>query len=137
MDEGEILINENQARIIAHALHEIRPSWSIDGTMKVLDRNKDHSAAFGELMSAAVTAALDPDTQTPGRIFQVSIHWPEKSKSRLPKPPDCPDHVGESGPTCRCCWADVKSGQRPQTHIGIHFDAVPTGAASDVSGDKS
>ena len=118
--------------MVAHVLHEIRPAWSIDGTMKVLDRNKDHPAAFGELMSAAITAALDPDTQTPGRIYQVPIHWPAKAKAILPKPPPCPDHVGESAPTCRCCIADVKAGIRPQTHIGKHHEAVSEEAASVI-----
>lgn len=124
MDEGEILINEKQARIIAAAIHEIRPSWSIDGTMKVLDRNREHPAAFGEVLSAAVTAALDPETQTPGRIYQVAIHWPTTAKARLPKPPECPDHTGESAPTCRCCIADTKAGLRPLTHIGKHWTPI-------------
>lgn len=115
------MITEKQARIIAAALHEIRPAWSIDGTMKVLDRNHEHPAPFGDIISAAVTAALDPDTQTPGRIFQIPTHWPVKARRTLPKPPPCPDHVGEAAPTCRCCQADVKAGLRPQTHIGQHW----------------
>ena len=122
MDEGENLITEKQARIIAAAVHEIRPSWSIDGTMKVLDRNHDHPAAFGDLISAAITAALDPDTQTPGRIFQVPIHWPAKAKSKLPKPPECPDHIGKEAPNCSGCWADVKAGIRPPGRIGKHHE---------------
>jgi hypothetical protein len=142
------LITEKQATMIAHVLHEIRPSWAIDGTRKVLDRNKDHPAAFGELMSAAVTAALDPETQTPGRIYQVSIHWPPAAKARLPKPQPCPDHIGEASHSCRCCIADTKAGIRPQTHIGKHWqpqgiadqleashEAAPDEAVSVVEGD--
>lgn len=122
------MITEKQATMIAHVLHEIRPAWGIDGTRKVLERNADHPANFGEILSAAVTAALDPDTQTPGRIFQIATHWPVKAKPRLPKPAPCPDHVGQDGGTCRCCWADVKVGLRPETHIGKHW-APPSGIA--------
>lgn len=130
------MITEKQARIIAAALHEIRAQWSIDGTMKVLDRNHDHPAPFGDILSAAVTAALDPDTQTPGRIFQVATFWPVKAKARLPKPPPCEDHVGQDAHTCRSCWGDHKAGLRPQTHIGKHFEAVADAAASVIEGDK-
>lgn len=137
------MITENQARILAHALHEIRPAWGIDATLKVLERNADHPAPFADIMAAAVMAARDPETQTPGRIFQVQIHWPEEVKKRLPKPPECPDHIGQAAPTCCNCWADVKIGDRPESHIGRHWEqppsmydqlkqaseAVPTGAA--------
>ena len=136
MDEGEKFDHRQAKDDGRHVLHEIRPSWSIDGTMKVLDRNEDHPAAFGELMSAAITAALDPDTQTPGRIYQVSIHWPEKAKVHLPKPPPCADHPEQDAFTCRCCWADVKAGIRPQTHIGKHHEAVSEEAALVIQEDE-
>lgn len=119
------MITEMQARLIAHVLHEIRPAWGIEATMKVLQRNADYAAPFADIIAAAVMAARDPETQTPGRIFQVQIHWPEDAKRRLPKAPDCPDHVGQEAPTCRCCHADVKVGHRPENMIGKHWEPPP------------
>ena len=122
MDERGNLITEKQAKMIAHVLHEIRPSWGIEGTLKVLERNKDHTAPFADIMAAAVYAARDPSTQTPGRIFEVRIHWPATAKAHLPKPPPCEDHIGQDGPTCRSCHADVKAGIRPADRVGKHHE---------------
>lgn len=104
--------------MIAHILHEIRPAWGIDATLKVLERNADHPSPFADILAAAVMAARDPETQTPGRIFQIQIHWPGDAKKKLPRQPDCPDHVGQEAPTCRSCHADVKCGDRPPDMIG-------------------
>lgn len=115
------MITEKQARILAHALHEIRPAWGIDATLKVLERNADHPRPFADIMAAAVMAARDPETLTPGRIFQVQIHWPEDVKPKLPKPPPCADHPTFNSTTCASCWGDVRVGDRPETHIGRHW----------------
>lgn len=122
MDERGNLITEKQAKMIAHVLHEIRPAWGIESTLKVLDRNKDHTAPFGDIMAAAVSAARDPSTQTPGRIFEIRIHWPASVRAQLPKPLPCQDHVGQDGYTCRSCHADVKAGIRPPDRIGKHHE---------------
>ena len=115
-------ITERQAVMIAHVLHEMRPEWAIDGTLKVLERNLTHPAPFGDILTAAVTAARDPETQTPGRIFQVTIHWPAKAKSKLPKPERCEDHIGQDAHTCRSCWGDIKAGLRPESKLGKHHE---------------
>lgn len=110
--------------MIAHVLHEIRPAWAIDGTRKVLTRNLNHPAPFADILAAAVTAARDPATETPGRIFQVSVHWPAAAKPRLPKPSPCQDHIGQDAHTCRSCWADIKAGIRPEAALGKHHQTV-------------
>lgn len=115
------MITEKQARLTAHVLHEIRPSWGIDATMKVLERNADHPAPFADILAAAVMAARDPETLTPGRVFQVQVHWPEEVRKRLPRAAECPDHVGKDAPNCASCWADVKVGDRPADMIGKHY----------------
>jgi hypothetical protein len=116
------MITERQAQMLAHVLHEVRPAWGIDGMLKVFERHKDHPAKFGDILAAAVAAARDPETSTPGRIFQVSIHWPEKVRPKLPPAPPCQDHIGQDGPTCRSCHADVKAGIRPADMIGKHHE---------------
>jgi hypothetical protein len=122
--KGKVVITEKQALMVAHILHEIRPDWAIAGTQKVLNRNQDHPAPFADILAAAVTAARDPATETPGRIFQVSIHWPPAAKARLPKPQPCADHIGQDGHTCRSCWADIKAGIRPEAALGRHHQAA-------------
>lgn len=132
MDERGNLITEKQAKMMAHVLHEIRPAWGIEGTLKVFERHKEHTAPFGDILAAAVAAARDPSTQTPGRMFEVRIHWPATARAQLPKPPPCEDHIGQESHSCRSCWGDHKAGLRPQSHIGKHYEAVSEEAASPI-----
>lgn len=115
------MITETQAKILADALHEIRPAWSVPSMMTLLGKNKDHPANFADTLAAGVNAARDHAVTTPALIFIDQRFWPEEVKKRLPKPPECPDHVGQPAPTCCSCWADVKIGDRPESMIGRHW----------------
>lgn len=90
----------------------------IDATLKVLERNADHQASFADIAMASMNAARDPDTKTPGRIFQITQHWPEAVKDALPSSPPCPEHPWESAHHCRACLADLKAGDRPLERVG-------------------
>ncbi|AXH44439.1 hypothetical protein PP353_gp63 [Arthrobacter phage Kumotta] len=114
------MITENQAKALASLLHEIRPKWSIPAMLKLLEKNHTHPAPFHDITVAAVTAARDPKVETPGAIFIDQRFWPAETKTYLPKPPPCADHIGESATNCRSCWADVKTGLRPVEAIGKH-----------------
>lgn len=116
------MITETQAKILAAALHEIRPAWSVPSMMTLLGKNKDHPATFADTLAAAVNAARDHAVTTPALIFIDQRFWPEEVKKRLPKPPECADHVGQAAPTCCSCWADVKIGDRPESMIGRHWN---------------
>lgn len=129
------MLTQTQAKALANMLHELRPKWSIPSMMKVLERNAQHPASFQDLALAAVNAARDPKVDTPGCIFTDHRFWPEAAKPKLPKPPPCPDHIGQESTNCRSCWADFKAGDRPQTHIGIHYEAPANAGASDVEGE--
>lgn len=117
-------------KILAYALHEIRPEWGIPSMRTLFEKNRSF-AEFGPLLEAAVKVARNPAKKFPNVIFMSGPHWdstaPEINKD-APKPPPCEDHPEQEGPTCRCCHADVKIGQRPQTHIGRHWnpDNQPT-----------
>lgn len=113
-------------------LREIRPRWSAPAMLKVFERNHTHPAAFADIAAAAVNAARDPKVETPGCIFADQRFWPPEIKAQLPKPPPCEDHDTFPATTCPCCWADVKAGIRPQTHIGKHHEAAPDEAASVI-----
>lgn len=131
------MITEMQARLIAHTLHEIRPRWAIASMLTMLEKNANHPAGFADTIAAAVNAARDPAVQTPGLIFIDSRFWPDDVKKRLPRPPECPDHIGKDSTNCSSCWADVKTGYRPESHIGKHFQAPADVGASAISTEET
>lgn len=107
-------------------LHEIRPRWSAPAMVKVFERNHSHPAPFVDIAAAAVSAARDAKVETPGCIFTDQRFWPATSKAHLPRPDPCPDHIGEAAHNCRCCQADIKTGIRPASMIGKHWEPEPS-----------
>lgn len=122
------MITDQQARALAFLLHEIRPDWGVTSLMSLIDKHRD-IPDLGPLLIAATTKAMESSCKTPGPIFTPGPHWPEAAKPALPKPPPCPDHIGKDAHNCASCWADVKAGDRPQTHIGTHYEAPANAGA--------
>lgn len=118
-------LTHQQASLVAHTLHQIRPEWGIQSLMTILGNNRN-VPSFGALILAATTKALDPTCKTPAPIFHPGDHWPETAKAHLPPPAPCQDHDTEPAHNCRSCLADVKVGDRPPTHIGKRWNADPT-----------
>lgn len=60
--------------------------------------------------------------RTPNLYPEPGAHWTATApENHQPPPgPPCQDHEGQDGPTCRSCWADVKTGDRPAALIGKH-----------------
>lgn len=113
-------ITEQQGRAVAFLLHELRPDWGIASLVSLIGKHAETD--LGALTVAAVTKAMEPTCQTPGPIFHPGPHWPAAAKAEAPKPVPCPDHVGENAHNCRCCWADIKAGVRPETSLGKHHE---------------
>lgn len=107
------MITENQAKALATLLHELRPRWSTPAMLKLLEKNAQHPAPFADITVAAVNAARDHKVETPGAIFIDQRFWPDTIKAVLPKPPPCPDHVGQYAHNCICCAADRKAEPPP------------------------
>lgn len=118
--------SEHQALIITNALMELRPSWNRDKILSLLSENRGTTATFGTILQACVTYANDPGKHTPQFLFQDGKHWPA-TVGAAPRPPadPCPDHKEEPAHHCRCCWADVRTGLRPEHAIGKHWE-IPT-----------
>ena len=120
---ADFSLNDQQIKILAYALHEIRPEWGIPSMKTIFEKNRSF-ADFAPLLEAAVKVARNPAKKMPSVIFMTGPHWgttaPDVGKDAL-KPPPCVDHPEQDSLTCRCCHADVKVGQRPQTHIGKHW----------------
>ena len=77
--------------------------------VKLLERNHTHPAPFPDITAAAITAARDPKVETPGMFLTDQRFWPPQAKGHLPRPKECPQHVGEQEHNCRCCAADRKA----------------------------
>ncbi|MDN4644947.1 hypothetical protein [Arthrobacter sp. PsM3] len=136
-------ITDQQGRAVAYLLHEIRPDWGVASLVSLIDKHRD-VPSLGALLIAATTKAMERTCQTPAPIFHPGPHWPAAARAHLPKPEPCPDHVGESAHSCRCCIADTKAGIRPPGMIGKHHtptsedDEAPANAgASLVEGDQA
>lgn len=143
-------MTQAQASALAGILAELRPgNWKQPQLLKLFwEHRAEHT--FPALTLAAVKAATNPAVKSPDVIFMPGNHWdaPDAKGPKL-RAPDCPDHIGKEAPNCAGCWADVKAGDRPQTHIGKHWqpqaiadaleatiEAVPTGAASTFQGEQ-
>lgn len=118
--------SQHQALIITNALMEIRPSWNRAKILDLLQENRGNPSPFGTILQACVAYANDPGKLTPQFLFQDGKHWPATTGT-TPRPPadPCEDHPEEPAHNCRCCWADVRTGMRPQQAIGSHHD-IPT-----------
>lgn len=127
-------ITDQQARAVAYLLHELRPGWGVQSLLTLIDKHKPHD--LGALVIAATTKAMEATCKTPAPIFHPGPHWPEAARAQLPRPEPCEDHIGQDAHNCRSCWADVKAGIRPQTHIGKHHEAAPDEAASAIPEHK-
>lgn len=64
-----------QAILIAKFVGEIRPEWDFHGVMAALAKAAD-KAGVASVAVAAITAAADPDAETPGVIPTDGSHWP-------------------------------------------------------------
>lgn len=122
-------ITRAQAEALAGILHQLRPEWGIPSMVTLIGRNKDHPASFQRLVLAAVTAAnrRNPDgtwtARKPAVIFQPGRHWDHPIGETLatqPPGPNCEDHPTFQAHNCRCCWADIKTGTRPEAALGKH-----------------
>ena len=116
------MITESQAKALANLLHQLRPKWSVPAMLKLLANHQNHPAPFQDITAAAVSAARDPKVETPGAFLIDQRFWPAETRQLMPKPPPCPDHVGEPSHACRCCKADFLAGIRPEDMIGRHYD---------------
>lgn len=118
-----IELTQNQATLLAHLLHEIRPDWSINSMMKLLwEHRAKHS--FGDVVLPAIRAARTPTNRTPAVIFLEGPHWRSDGaapREAPPPGPKCLDHPTEPAHTCHCCKADILVGDRPPTHQGKHW----------------
>ena len=126
-------ITKPQAEALAGILHQLRPEWGIPALMTLIGKNIGHPAPYPLLVLAAVTAAnrRNPDgtwtARTPAVIYQPGRHWDHpigETPATQPPGPNCQDHPTFQAHNCRCCWADIKAGLRPQDALGKHHTEI-------------
>lgn len=70
-------MTKSDAMKLAHAIMVIRPDWQFAGIMAAAER-APKDAAYGTVLVAMATAAMDPGAQTPA-AFLNPVYWPSWS----------------------------------------------------------
>jgi hypothetical protein len=114
-------VNKREAEVIAGMANIARPDWPIPSLMTQLAKYATRPAR--DVAVAMVWLAMDPDTDSPGRISQHGPWWEaaiprsQPIAARQPKIHDtanqCPHHPGEWRGSCRSCAADKLAGETP------------------------
>lgn len=88
-------MTREEAEALTNLIHELRPEWDRGGIFKALGLVKDRNPF--DVSMAALRAAADPETRTPGRIPTAGDHWHERiSPTVAPRPP-------KPSEACRTC----------------------------------
>ncbi|WP_146008985.1 hypothetical protein [Zhihengliuella halotolerans] len=119
------MINEHQAHALALIINSFRPNdWGTHQILAVLSEHQNTPTPFPRIVEAAIRAARNPAIKSPTAIFLPGKHWDtdtdtvaDDQPAPTPNTP-CEDHPHEPAHTCRCCWADVRAGDRSPDHIG-------------------
>lgn len=110
----------------------MRPDWTKNNPGRMLADVNDQAGLPGRDFEHALRALAQYATargsdgahqyRTPDIYPREGKHWTTTAAADWipPKPPPCPDHIGQDSTNCRSCWADVKAGIRPRDLIGKH-----------------
>jgi hypothetical protein len=127
-------LTSQEGQRLTAAMLAMRPDWTPNNPGSLLAVANEAAGLpghdFGHALRALAhyaTATGDDGRhqyRTPNIYVQDGKHWTATAPETWtkPKPPACPDHIGEEAPTCRCCHADVKVGLRPAEMIGKHYE---------------
>ena len=119
---------------LVQAMLAMRPDWTANKPGILLRETNangglPHAQDFGHALRALAYYATEtspdgrPAKRTPNLYPADGRHWTTTAATpaALPQGPPCEDHPEEPARNCRCCWADVKTGHRPPTHIGKKY----------------
>ncbi|MET4059977.1 hypothetical protein ABIB35_001522 [Arthrobacter sp. UYP6] len=134
-------LTDQEGQRLVSVMLAMRPDWipNKPGRM-LLEANQAGGLVFaqdfGHALRALAAYATEtgpdgrPAKRTPNLYTADGKHWTSTATepTALPQQPACEDHPEQEAHNCRCCWADHKVGQRPQSHIGKHFNESETAA---------
>lgn len=118
---------------LVQAMLAMRPDWTANKPGILLRQTNEsgglpHAQDFGHAIRALAVYATEtspdgrPAKRTPNLYPADGRHWTTTATEpgALPQGPPCEDHPEEQASNCRCCWADVRVGDRPRNRIGKH-----------------
>lgn len=125
-------LTPRQGQRLTTMMLAMRPDWTPNNPGQLLATANQtglpgHDFAHTIRALANYSTAIDengkPQYRTPNLFTQDGKYWTETAPTKWskPKPPPCEDHPEQEAPTCRCCHADVKAGDRPTHMIGKHW----------------
>ncbi|WP_066298905.1 hypothetical protein [Arthrobacter luteolus] len=127
-------LTDQEGQRLAAIMIVMRPDWTPNkpGILLHTVNQGDgfiHAQDFGHTIRALAHYATEtgpdgrPAKRTPNLYPEDGQHWTATATNpaALPQGPPCEDHPEEPARNCRCCWADVKTGHRPPTHIGKKY----------------
>lgn len=126
----------------------MRPDWTKNNPGQLLaDANTDGLPGrdFGHALRALAAYCTARDGsggwqyRTPNLFIHDGKYWTTTAPADWvrARPPECPDHIGKDSTNCSSCWADVKTGYRPESHIGKHFQAPADVGASTIPTEET
>lgn len=127
--------NHLQGETLVHLAHTLRPEWATPSIRTILQTAGTLPAENYLHAVQAVIAyatATKPDGSwaklTPAFLAQSGPHWESSRPRRLPGSvvvgPACEEHPEQEAVSCRCCWADVKTGMRRRDQVGRRLLSV-------------
>lgn len=123
-------LDARHGELLVQLAASLRPDWNPASLRTVLQAANPLPGDDWEHVVRALLAyatARKPDgawAKLTPRFFTEAggTHWTTTRTMTGPreyvKVPACEDHPEQEAATCRCCWADVKVGERPTEGIG-------------------
>lgn len=122
------MITRTQIAALVALIDSLRSDWDRPGTASTLEQYADTDADPHQLFTAALTAAADPDNETPKAMTWAKYWQPAKHKKSTPGSPrardTCPvdGHSGWAG-NCPQCRSEqiAKRDPQPCPKPGHHY----------------
>lgn len=124
-------LDNRHGELLVQLAASLRPDWNPASLRTTLQAGnplpgEDWEHVIRALLAYATARKADGSwAKLTPRFFPLpgEAHWTTTQVAGLRpreyvKAPACEDHPEQEAATCRCCWADVKVGERPTEGIG-------------------
>lgn len=123
-------LEDQQGRQLEAIMLATRPDWAPKNPGRMLEHANTvgfvHAADFAHMIRALAVYATQPDAhgqpfgRSPDGYTRAGAHWTTTAPQDHEKPrmPRCEEHATEDADTCRCCWSEVRTRERPERMVG-------------------
>lgn len=129
-------LNTQEGQRLTALMLTMRPDWTPNNPARMLHTANETTGLPGMDFDHAVRALAHYATtrgddgrhvkRTPDLYPLDGTHWSSTAPtgwSATPEPP-CEDHPEHGARTCRCCWGDVRAGERNPDQVGKRLEDV-------------